>query len=94
LKTQRWTHTPKVTWSFTRELKSSSGKKTAFSTNGDGTTGGHHVEECEFIHSYLLVLRPNLSELRTPHKTRDTETYKGESREKPWRYGYRGKISE
>jgi hypothetical protein len=26
----------------------------------------------------------------TPHKTRDTETYRGESREKQRRYGYRG----
>jgi hypothetical protein len=30
----------------------------------------------------------------TPHKTRDTETYKGESREKPQIYGHRGKITE
>ena len=36
---------------MTRELKTSSGKKTAFSTNGAGTTGGYHVEECELIHS-------------------------------------------
>ena len=36
-------------------------KKTAFSTNGAGTTGGYHVEEFELIHSYLLVLRSNLS---------------------------------
>jgi hypothetical protein len=43
------------------ELKSSSGEKTAFSTNGAGTTGNYHVENCEFIHSYLLVLRSNLS---------------------------------
>ena len=27
-----------------------------------------------------------------PHKTRDTETYRGESREKPRRYGHRGKF--
>jgi hypothetical protein len=40
---------------LTRELKPSSGKKTAFSTNGPGTTGSYHVEECELIHSYLLV---------------------------------------
>jgi hypothetical protein len=26
-------------------------KKTAFSTNGAGTTGSNHVEECELIHS-------------------------------------------
>ena len=27
----------------------------------------------------------------TPHKTRDTEIYRGESGEKPRRYGHRGK---
>jgi hypothetical protein len=40
---------------FDKELKPSSGKKTAFSTNGAGTTGGQHVEECELIHSYLPI---------------------------------------
>jgi hypothetical protein len=35
-----------------KELKPSSGKKTEFSTNSAGTTGGYHVEECELIHSY------------------------------------------
>jgi hypothetical protein len=39
-------------------------KKTAFSTNGAGTTGSYHVGECELIHSYLLVQRSNLSGLR------------------------------
>jgi hypothetical protein len=29
-----------------------------------------------------------------PHKTRDIETYKVESGEKPGRYGHRGKIPE
>jgi hypothetical protein len=42
---------------LTRELKPSSGKKTAFSTNGSGTTGGYHVEECELFHSYLLCTK-------------------------------------
>jgi hypothetical protein len=46
---------------FKRELKLSSGKKSAFSKDGAGTTDGYHVEECELIHSYLLVLRSNLS---------------------------------
>jgi hypothetical protein len=36
---------------LTRDLKPSSGKKIAFSTNGAGTTGGYHVEECKLIHS-------------------------------------------
>jgi hypothetical protein len=40
---------------LTSELKSSNGKKTAFPTNGAGTTGDYHVEEGELIHSYLLV---------------------------------------
>ena len=30
----------------------------------------------------------------TPHKTRDSETYRGESGEKLRRYGHRGKIPE
>ena len=32
-------------------------KKTAYSTNGSGLTGGYHVEEWELIHSYLLVTK-------------------------------------
>jgi hypothetical protein len=30
----------------------------------------------------------------TPHKTRDTETYRGESGGKPQRYGHRGNIPD
>jgi hypothetical protein len=40
---------------LTRELKSCSGKKTAFSTNGARPTGGYHVEEWELIYSYLFL---------------------------------------
>jgi hypothetical protein len=36
-------------------------KRTAFLTNGAGTTGSYHVEKWELIHFYLLVLRSNLS---------------------------------
>jgi hypothetical protein len=39
---------------ITKDLKPSSGKKTAFSTNDAGSTAGYHVEECELIYSYLL----------------------------------------
>jgi hypothetical protein len=38
--------------------------KDSISTNGAGSTGGYHVEECELIHSYLLVQRSILSGLR------------------------------
>ena len=31
----------------------SSEKKTAFSTNVAGSTGGQHIEECKLIHSYI-----------------------------------------
>jgi hypothetical protein len=46
---------------LTKELKPSSGKKTSFSTNGAGSTGGQHVDECKLIHSYLLVQSSSLS---------------------------------
>jgi hypothetical protein len=36
-------------------------KKTAFSTNGAGSTGGYQVEECKFFHFYLLVQSSSLS---------------------------------
>jgi hypothetical protein len=39
---------------LTKELKPSSRKKTAFSTNGAGSPGGQQVEECKLIHSYFL----------------------------------------
>jgi len=35
-----------VTWSLTKELKPSKGRKIAFLTNGAASTGGQHVEEC------------------------------------------------
>ena len=47
--------------SLRKELKPTSVKKTAFSTNGAGLTGSYHVEECELVLSYLLVLRSSLS---------------------------------
>jgi hypothetical protein len=46
---------------FDKGAKPSSGKKTAFSTNGAGKTGSYHVEEFELIHSYLLVESSSLS---------------------------------
>jgi hypothetical protein len=46
---------------FDKGAKTIQRKKTAFSSNGAGTTGGYHVEEYKLIPSYLLVLRSNLS---------------------------------
>ena len=54
-----------VTLSSTKELKTSSGKKIVFSTNGAGSIGGQHAEKCKLIHSYLLVLSSTPSGSRT-----------------------------
>jgi hypothetical protein len=67
---------------LTNELKPSSGEKPSFSKNGAGTTDSYHLEEWELIHSYLLVLRSSIMDQETPHKTRDTENYRGKSGEK------------
>jgi hypothetical protein len=40
---------------FDKGAKTIQWKKTAFSTNGAGTTDCYHVEEWESIHSYLLL---------------------------------------
>jgi hypothetical protein len=50
---------------LTRELIPSSGRKTAFSTNGAASTDGYQVEECESIHYYLFVERSSPSESMT-----------------------------
>ena len=55
---------------MTRELKPSSGKKTAFSTNGAGTTGSYHIEECELSHSYFLYEHQVYVDQSPPHKTK------------------------
>jgi len=49
-------------------------KKIAFSTNGFGSTGGKHVEECKLIHSYCTVQSLSLSGSKTSHQTRYTQT--------------------
>jgi hypothetical protein len=50
---------------FDKGAKTIQWKKTAFSTNGAGTTGGYRVEECKLIHSYLLVQSSSLSGSKT-----------------------------
>jgi hypothetical protein len=42
-------------------------KKTAFSTNNTGSTGGQHVEECKSIQSYLLVQSSNPKWIKDLH---------------------------
>jgi hypothetical protein len=66
---------------LTKELKQSSGKKTAFSTYGAGSTGSYPLEESELIHSYILISLYKAQiyvDQGTSHKTRDTESYREE----------------
>jgi hypothetical protein len=49
---------------FDKGAKTIKWKKTTFLTNGAGTTGHYHVEECELILSYFLVLRSSPCESR------------------------------
>jgi hypothetical protein len=50
---------------LTKGAKTISGKKIAFSTNGAGSTGGQHVEECKLTPSYLLIQSSSPSGSRT-----------------------------
>jgi hypothetical protein len=54
-----------VTLDLTKVLKTSSGKKTAFSTIDADSTGGQHVEESKLVHSYLLIQSSHPSGSRT-----------------------------
>jgi hypothetical protein len=54
-----------VIGSLTKELKPSSGKNTAFSPNGAGSTRGQYIEEYKFIHYYLPVKSSSPSGTRT-----------------------------
>jgi hypothetical protein len=79
---------------LTRELKPSSRKNDSIFNKWCWHNWCYHAEECELIYYYLLVLRSNLSGLRNSTYKRDIETYRGESEERPQRYGHRGKILE
>ena len=68
---------------FDKGAKTIQWKKDSISTNGAGSTGSYHVQECELIHSYLHVQNSSLKDQGTPHKTRDMESYRGESGEEP-----------
>jgi hypothetical protein len=52
---------------FDKRGKTIQWKKDRTSTDGFGTTGGYHVDECELIYSYLLVLRSSLHGIKKLH---------------------------
>ena len=45
---------------FDKGAKTIQWKKDSISTNGAGSTGSYHVQECELIHSYLYVQNSSL----------------------------------
>jgi len=81
-----------VTWSLTKELKPSNGKKIAFSTNGVGSTGGQHVEECKLIHLYHSVQSLSPVDQGPPHQTRYTQTNKRKNEEESQSDGHWGNF--
>jgi len=68
---------------LTKELKPSSGKKTAFSTNGAGSTEGQHVEECKSTNTYHPVcsLSPSGSRTSTSNQIHSIEEKVGKNLE-------------
>jgi hypothetical protein len=80
---------------LTKGLKTSSGKTTAFSRNGAGSTGGQHVEECTSIHAYLLAGKLKSKWIKDLHiKPDNTEYNRRESGEEPQTHGHRGNFPE
>jgi hypothetical protein len=84
-----------VTLSLTKEIKSSSGRKTAFSRNSFGSSGNQHGEECKSIHSYFLVLLFQVQVDQWPlRKTIYIESNRTESEDEPQTHGHRETFPE
>ena len=69
-------------------------QKTAFSTNGPGSIGSY-LDECKFIHSYLLYKAQVQVNQGPPHKTRYADTKRkvsGEESQAHWQH--RGEFPE
>jgi hypothetical protein len=57
---------------LTSELKPSSGKKTAFSTNGAGTTGGYHVRRMRIDPFLSPCTKDKTKRIKELHKKPET----------------------
>ena len=79
---------PLCLWSLDKGAKIISGKKSAFSTNGAGSTGGQYVEESILISLHKAQVQVDQE---PPQKSRYTETNRGEIGEELWTHGHRGK---
>ena len=55
IETQKWTHTPMVTWSLIKELKPTIGEKEHFQQTMLVQLVGIMLEKFKLIHSYLLA---------------------------------------
>jgi hypothetical protein len=79
---------------FDKGAKTIQWKKTAFSTNGAGTTGSQHVKNANQSILILLCKAEVQMYQGPPRKTRYTETNRKESGEELRKYGHRRKIPE
>jgi hypothetical protein len=61
-----------VTWTLTKKLKPSNGKKTTYSTNGAGLSGVQHVEECRLTHYLSSCTRLKSKWIKNLHIKPDT----------------------
>ena len=81
-----------VTWSLTKEPKTFNGIRTASSTNGAGSTGSQHVEECKPIPLISLYKAQVQVDQGPLHRTIYMETNRKESGEEPRTHGYRTQL--
>jgi hypothetical protein len=64
---------------FDKGAKTIQWKKDSIYNKVAGSNGGYNVEELELIYSYFLIQSSSLVDQGIPLKTRDSETYRGES---------------
>ena len=79
---------------FDKGAKTIQWKKTAFSTNGAGTTGSQHVKNANQSILILLCKAEVQMYQGPPRKTRYTETSRREIGEEPQTHRHRGKYPE
>ena len=81
-----------VTWSSTKNLKPSSGKEPAFSTNVAGSTDSRRIQ----IDPFFITLYKDKVQMDQgpPYKTKYTGSNRKKSGEEPQTHGYRGKFLE
>ena len=94
LKTQKWIHPPMVTWSPTKELKPSSGKKTAFSSTVLILLEVSMQKDENWSILFSLYKAQVQLDQGPPHETSYSETNRRVIGEGPRTHGHRGNFPE